>query len=815
MKGFCSLPKLVLSRFSSFLHLRFIHFFSFTLVLALALLLSPQKVYSCQADLTWNPNNESDLVGYRLYQSTQSGVYTFGDGNQVATIPKGVDTIALTGLPSGTCFWVLTAYDNAGNESGPSQEVSKAISGCNEPPTVSVSISPSWGDAPLTVDFTAIANDSDGSIIKYELDVDGNGIFDYETTTNSDTYSYTYTYEDARPYDAVVRVTDDDGDTATDSASISVNPVNLIPIISFLNANHSTGPAPLDVELTAEAYDPDGSITKYEWDVEGNGSYVDTGTDATISHEYTAAGTYNATVRVTDNDDDTAVATKTITVSTAQNEPPIITQLSANPPGGIAPKTVVFSAVASDSDPNGSITKYEWDLDGDGEYERNTGPISSTSTTYDTVGDYTVRVRVTDNKDATATKSTTISITGQNQSLSVSLGATPISGMVPLTVDFTATVTPDREMIKYEWDFDGEDGYEHVKNAGPSAASFHTYLSPAIYNVTLRVTDENNAIAVGKVTITVSDQSDSDGDGISDSEEGNSDTDNDGVPDYLDTDSDGDGIADSEEATNDRNSDGIQDRLQRNVTTFATTSGNGLITISTSSGNLSNITSYDISTMSQPPPSNMAFPHGLYEFHITGLTPRESVQVAVILPQAIAQGSAWYKYDSVTDTWDDFSNHVESLDDGDNIVLLNLTDGGAGDGDGVANGVIEDPSGLAVSNEGGEGGGDGGFCFIATAAYGSYLEPDVKILRNFRDNYLLTNLPGRTLVSLYYRTSPPLAETIAKHEGLRTATRILLTPVVYGAKYPFASSMIFLLSFIGTIVLFRHHVRSSKKSVGR
>ncbi|MBA4421920.1 MAG: hypothetical protein C0390_02320 [Syntrophus sp. (in: bacteria)] len=83
-----------------------------------------------------------------------------------------------------------------------------------------------------------------------------------------------------------------------------------------------------------------------------------------------------------------------------------------------------------------------------------------------------------------------------------------------------------------------------------------------------------------------------------------------------------------------------------------------------------------------------------------------------------------------------------------------------------------------------EGGGGGGGCFIATAAYGSSLDPHVQILQNFRDRYLLTSGPGRVFVRLYYHYSPPAAAFIADREILRTATRALLTPVVFAVKYP-------------------------------
>ena len=84
----------------------------------------------------------------------------------------------------------------------------------------------------------------------------------------------------------------------------------------------------------------------------------------------------------------------------------------------------------------------------------------------------------------------------------------------------------------------------------------------------------------------------------------------------------------------------------------------------------------------------------------------------------------------------------------------------------------------------GDDSGGGGGCFIATAAYGSYLDPHVQILRNFRDQYLLKNGPGRVFVRLYNHYSPPAASLIKDHDILRTATRILLTPVVYAVKYP-------------------------------
>jgi len=62
-------------------------------------------------------------------------------------------------------------------------------------------------------------------------------------------------------------------------------------------------------------------------------------------------------------------------------------------------------------------------------------------------------------------------------------------------------------------------------------------------------------------------------------------------------------------------------------------------------------------------------------------------------------------------------------------------------------------------------------CFIATAAYGSPAAEEINILRQFRDEFLLHNPPGRAFVAAYYATSPPIAEFVSRHEVLRTAVR--------------------------------------------
>jgi uncharacterized repeat protein (TIGR01451 family) len=79
---------------------------------------------------------------------------------------------------------------------------------------------------------------------------------------------------------------------------------------------------------------------------------------------------------------------------------------------------------------------------------------------------------------------------------------------------------------------------------------------------------------------------------------------------------------------------------------------------------------------------------------------------------------------------------------------------------------------------------DGSACFIATAAYGSALEPHVKALRDFRDRYLQRTAVGRAFIRFYYRYSPPVAEVIARHGLFRLLARALLTPIVLVIEFP-------------------------------
>ena len=86
-------------------------------------------------------------------------------------------------------------------------------------------------------------------------------------------------------------------------------------------------------------------------------------------------------------------------------------------------------------------------------------------------------------------------------------------------------------------------------------------------------------------------------------------------------------------------------------------------------------------------------------------------------------------------------------------------------------------------------------CFIATAAFGSKFEPSVALLRQFRDQFLLTNTFGTALVEFYYRNSPIVAAYITGSEAAKIVVRILLIPFI-AIAYLFFHPIWILLLFI-------------------
>ena len=121
--------------------------------------------------------------------------------------------------------------------------------------------------------------------------------------------------------------------------------------------------------------------------------------------------------------------------------------------------------------------------------------------------------------------------------------------------------------------------------------------------------------------------------------------------------------------------------------------------------------------------------------------------------------------------------------------------------------------GVDIRSGGGSGGGSG--CFIATAAFGSSLEPNVQILRQFRDRFLIDNKLGNSFVRFYNAYSPPIADFIANYNRLRSMVRALLLPAIgmswVALRFGFASTMLMIFFFgIGVIGLMVFLIRNRR-----
>ena len=107
-------------------------------------------------------------------------------------------------------------------------------------------------------------------------------------------------------------------------------------------------------------------------------------------------------------------------------------------------------------------------------------------------------------------------------------------------------------------------------------------------------------------------------------------------------------------------------------------------------------------------------------------------------------------------------------------------------------------------------------CFIATAAYGSSSAAEVKVLRAFRDRYLLTTSAGRAFVLWYYRNGAAAAALLNAHPVYKPAVRALLMPVVGAAIFMTRTALSVkaatLLIFGAALILWKTRGQFSRKA---
>jgi PKD repeat protein len=280
-----------------------------------------------------------------------------------------------------------------------------------------ITAAPLTGTAPVTVEFNATS--STGSISTFQWDY-GDGAVATGTSSS-------HTYTNAGTYTAKLTVTDASGLTNTAQVTVTVSEpvVPASPPTAVISSSTAAGPAPLTVQFDGSGSTAASSatITQYSWSF-GDGSSA---TGATTSHAFTTAGSYGATLTVTDSNGLTSSANTPVVVSepVAVNVAPTA-RVNATPVTGTVPLVVTFDASAS-VDSDGSIASYTWNF-GDG----GSASGKTVTHTYATAATFTATLQVADDKGATASANTSITAQPvqeqQVTSLDIEMGEVTVTG---------------------------------------------------------------------------------------------------------------------------------------------------------------------------------------------------------------------------------------------------------------------------------------------------------------------------------------------------------------------------------------------------
>lgn len=379
--------------------------------------------------------------------------WDFGDGS-TGTGDRPTHTYAAPGTYQVT----LTVTDDRAGTGTVTQPVTIAP---NQAPVAAFTVG--VDDLTLAVDGGTSA-DPDGTIAAYAWDF-GDGSTGTGTTA-------AHAYAAAGTYQVRLTVTDNTGGTnaLTQPVTVTDPPPNQAPTADF-----TSSPTDLAVAVDGTASsDPDGTIAAYAWDF-GDGS---TGSGMTASRTYAAAGTYTVTLTVTDDNGVTAQTTRSVTVTAPAVPNQVPTAAFTAAPTDL---NVAFDGSTS-SDPDGSIAAYAWEF-GDG----STGTGATPAHTYAKAGSYPVKLTVTDDKGATAsaTSPVTVSAAPPANQAPVAAFTTSATNLVA-SFDGSTSNDPDGTIAAYSWDFgDGATG------TGTKPA--HTYVKGGTYQVKLTVTDNGGA----------------------------------------------------------------------------------------------------------------------------------------------------------------------------------------------------------------------------------------------------------------------------------------------------------------------------------
>jgi PKD repeat protein len=320
---------------------------------------------------SYDPDGE--IVGYE---------WDFGDGSTGSG-----ETITHRYKNAGTYTVLMKVTDDSENTGSASKTITISE---GQSPIASFVYSPTSPGVGETVYFNASdSKDPDGEIVSYEWNF-GDG-----ATGSGETITHQFT--SAGTYAVFLKVTDNSGNTGNTSKTITVSS-GQNPTASFIYSPTSPKVGEPIYFNASDSSDPDGSVVDFQWDM-GDGT---TRTGEKITHTYANAGTYTVFLVVTDNSGNTGSTGKTVTVTDNQKPIASFVYSPSNPKAG---ENVYFNA-SNSSDPDGTITSYQWDF-GDG----NPGTGVNSTHSYKSAGTYTIVLVVTDDSGNQTGTSQSIIIT--------------------------------------------------------------------------------------------------------------------------------------------------------------------------------------------------------------------------------------------------------------------------------------------------------------------------------------------------------------------------------------------------------------------
>ncbi|XCN71117.1 MAG: PKD domain-containing protein [Candidatus Electrothrix aestuarii] len=383
--------------------------------------------------------------------------YTWDFGEQGAS--GSGETVRHSWQEPGLYTIRLQVADDSGLSNGTNE--AQGTIRINAAPEPVITASTQVAAANVPVSFSAAKScDTDGKISAYAWNF-GDG-----ATGQGGQAEHVY----AKPGLYSVRLTTQD-DSGVGNASqfceqtlrVNAPPVPVITMPEVVNSSEVVFDA-------SRSSDTDDAIIAYTWDF-GDGSKAN---GAQVRHVYPLPGSYTVQLQVTDASG-TASAIQAVQQEIRVNAPPVA---DAGPDQLIAPGSTVQFDGSRSLDPDGAISSFVWQVQG----EKYTG--AKFAHQFDQPGQYQINLTVTDNDNAS-----------QSDSLTVIINNQPIARMQPLPrlepgkevlFDATGSVDADGSIAAYFWDFgDGSKGEgQQVK---------HVYAEPGRYQAVLTVQDDSGA----------------------------------------------------------------------------------------------------------------------------------------------------------------------------------------------------------------------------------------------------------------------------------------------------------------------------------